>query len=197
MLTNLLRPHHSQTSQSIRGFRNRRLRSPVNRHKLLVTTGHKSAVIHFCMLCAYFPATVGRSQCAGGMNDVEVAQVSRVMAVRSHRAVLNNNREMKSGHCLFPRRGITLSSHGWNPWYAAQIIRFFGPEGVAPSGPKGWWGRFPLGFTQGYPSYSSSGNFRKLKKLVKSDAPLTDKTTADSSGRCDPIPAELSRMGIR
>jgi hypothetical protein len=32
---------------------------------------------------------------------------------------------------------------------------------------------------------------------VKSDAPVTDKTTADSSGRCDPIPTELSTMGIR
>jgi hypothetical protein len=34
------------------------------------------------------------------------------------------------------------------------------------------------------------------ENLAKSDAPLTDKTTADTSGMCDPIPKELSRMGI-
>jgi hypothetical protein len=104
---------------------------------------------------------------------------------------------MKSGHCLFPRRGITLSSHGCNPWYAAQIIRFFlALKGLPLQGQKVGGGVSPWVSPRATHRIPLRGISEGGENLVKSDAPLTDKTTADSSGRCDPIPTELARMGI-
>jgi len=57
-------------------------------------------------------------------------------------------------------------------------------EGPAPPGPlqkEVGWGRFPLGFTQGYSQYSPLGNFETQMKSNEGDAQLSGKATAGSS----------------